>query len=88
VYINLTANPGMAAGGMGDVLTGVIAGLLAQGLAPEAAARAGVYLHGKAAEALCQSQGPLGFLASEVAAALPGVIGEMQTDDSGRKAEG
>jgi len=77
VYINLTANPGMAAGGMGDVLTGIIAGLLAQGLAPEAASHIGVYLHGSAADALCVSQGPFGFLASEVAGALPGVIGEI-----------
>jgi NAD(P)H-hydrate epimerase len=77
VYINLAANPGMAAGGMGDVLTGVIAGLLAQGLGPEDASRVGVYLHGKAADALCESQGPFGFLASEVAGALPGVIREM-----------
>ncbi len=85
VYINLTANPGMAAGGMGDVLTGVIAGLLAQGLSPDAAARTGVYLHGKAADALCSTRGPFGFLASEVAAALPGVIRELRPEDaSGR----
>ncbi|MFH0995386.1 MAG: NAD(P)H-hydrate dehydratase [Pseudomonadota bacterium] len=87
VYINLTANPGMATGGMGDVLTGVIAGLLAQGLAPEAAAHAGVYLHGKAADALCELQGPFGFLASEVAGALPGVIREIKTDDRERKTD-
>jgi len=87
VYINLTANPGMAAGGMGDVLTGIIAGFIAQGLEPEAAAHAGVYLHGKAADALCKSQGPFGFLASEVAGALPGVIREMKTEDRGQKAE-
>ncbi len=78
VYINLTANPGMAAGGMGDVLTGIIAGLLAQGLGPEEAAHVGVYLHGKAADALSESMGPFGFLASEVAGALPGVIREMR----------
>jgi ADP-dependent NAD(P)H-hydrate dehydratase / NAD(P)H-hydrate epimerase len=84
VYINLTANPGMAAGGMGDILTGVIAGLLAQGLAPEAASHAGVYLHGKAADALCESLGPFGFLASEVAGALPGVIREMRRMSDGR----
>ena len=87
VYINLAANPGMAVGGMGDVLTGVIAGFLAQGLKPEAATHAGVYLHGKAADALCKSQGPFGFLASEVAGALPGVIREMKTEDRGQKAE-
>ncbi|MDO9111083.1 MAG: NAD(P)H-hydrate dehydratase, partial [Desulfatirhabdiaceae bacterium] len=77
VYINLTANPGMATGGMGDVLTGVIAGFLAQGLGPEAASHTGVYLHGKAADALYESKGPFGFLASEVAEALPGVIRDM-----------
>ncbi len=84
VYINLTANPGLAAGGMGDVLTGVIAGLLAQGMGPEAASHAGVYLHGKAADALCEFQGPFGFLASEVAGALPGAIREiysLKTED-------
>ena len=74
VFINLTANPGMGTGGMGDVLTGVIAGLLAQGLGPEAAAHVGVYLHGNAANVLTQSQGPFGFLATEVAEALPKVI--------------
>jgi ADP-dependent NAD(P)H-hydrate dehydratase / NAD(P)H-hydrate epimerase len=90
VYINLTANPGMATGGMGDVLTGVIAGLLAQGLEPESASHAGVYLHGKAADALCESMGPFGFLASEVAGALPGVIREMRqmTDDRKQKTVG
>ncbi|MBI5589939.1 MAG: NAD(P)H-hydrate dehydratase [Deltaproteobacteria bacterium] len=77
VYINPTANPGMAAAGMGDVLTGVIAGLLAQGLGAEDASHAGVYLHGKAADAFCESKGPFGFLASEVAGALPGVIKEV-----------
>ena len=80
VYINLAANPGMAAGGMGDVLTGIIAGLLAQGLGPEAASHAGVYLHGKAADALRESRGPFGFLASEVAGALPGVIDRMNDE--------
>jgi NAD(P)H-hydrate epimerase len=77
VYINLTANPGMAAGGMGDVLTGVIAGFLAQGLGPDTASHAAVYLHGKAADALYESKGPFGFLASEVAGALPGVIRDL-----------
>lgn len=78
VYINLTANPGMAAGGMGDVLTGIIAGLLAQGLGPEAASHIGIYLHGKAADELCESKGPFGFLASEVAGILPEIIKEMK----------
>lgn len=58
-------NPGMASGGMGDVLTGVIAGLLAQGLSPEQAASAGVYIHAHAAD-LCASDGERGILATDL----------------------
>ena len=47
-HVNPTGNPGMAAGGMGDVLTGAIAGLITQGARPDLAARAAVYLHGAA----------------------------------------
>ena len=74
VYINPTGNPGMAAGGMGDVLTGVIAGLVTQGFSPEAASHAGVYLHGAAADTLAESIGPVGYLAGEVMDAIPGEI--------------
>ena len=66
-----TGNPGMAAGGMGDVLTGVIAGLLAQGFSPENAALAGVFLHGMAGDFLETHQSRFGFLASVLADALP-----------------
>jgi NAD(P)H-hydrate epimerase len=74
VSINPTGNAGMASGGMGDVLTGVIAGLIAQGLSAADACRAGVYLHGAAADSLSQSIGPYGYLAGEVMAAIPGEI--------------
>ncbi len=77
VDINPTGNSGMAAGGMGDVLTGIIAGLLAQGLTPGAAACAGVYIHGKAADMLSSSVGPFGFLASEIANMLPQIFRNM-----------
>jgi len=50
VYVNGTGNPGMASGGQGDVLTGVIVSLLAQGLEPHDAARLGAWLCGRAAE--------------------------------------
>ncbi|MEJ5302228.1 MAG: NAD(P)H-hydrate dehydratase [Bacteroidales bacterium] len=50
VFFNSTGNPGLATGGSGDVLTGIIAGLLAQGYHPENAARLGVWLHGAAAD--------------------------------------
>ncbi len=65
-----TGNPGMASGGMGDVLTGVIAGLLAQGLPPLAAAAAGVYLHGAAADRAARNGGERGLLASDLLAEL------------------
>ena len=71
VHICPTGNPGMAAGGMGDVLTGVIAGFLAQGFSPEHAAQAGVFLHGLAGDQLAETQSRFGFLASELADALP-----------------
>ena len=77
VYINPTGNPGMASGGMGDVLTGMIAGLIVQGLSPEAAAHAGVYLHGAAADALARTRGPFGFVASDVMEIIPRQIGEL-----------
>ena len=60
-----TGNPGMAVGGMGDVLTGVIAGLLAQGLAPEAAARVGVLVHALAGDRAAL-HGERGLLPSNV----------------------
>ncbi|MEJ2059058.1 MAG: NAD(P)H-hydrate dehydratase [Gammaproteobacteria bacterium] len=58
-------NPGMASGGMGDVLTGVVSGLLAQGLSPAVAAEVGVCLHARAAD-LAAGQGERGLLASDL----------------------
>ena len=71
VFINTTGNPGMASGGMGDVLTGMIAGLIVQGLAVSKAVNAGVYLHGFAADFLARTIGQVGFLASDVIEILP-----------------
>jgi len=65
ILINPTGNPGMASGGMGDVLTGMISGLIVQGLSVNEAVSAGVYLHG------CASKGPVGYLASDVIEILP-----------------
>ena len=76
-YINPTGNPGMASGGMGDVLTGVLAGFIAQGFTPKAAAHAAVYLHGAAADTLAQTMGPIGYLAGEVMNAIPGEIKKL-----------
>jgi NAD(P)H-hydrate epimerase len=71
VYINTSGNAGMAAGGMGDILTGIVAGLMTQGYSPADAACLGAYLHGTAADTLAASYGPIGFLASDVMHAIP-----------------
>jgi NAD(P)H-hydrate epimerase len=60
VYVNPTGNPGMATGGTGDVLTGILAGLLAQGLAAPEAAQLGVYLHGLAGDLAAERLGGTG----------------------------
>jgi ADP-dependent NAD(P)H-hydrate dehydratase / NAD(P)H-hydrate epimerase len=66
-FINTTGNPGMASGGMGDALSGMIAAFLALGLTPLNAAKLGVYLHGAAADcAAHHGMGPNGLTASEV----------------------
>ncbi len=72
--INTSGNPGMATGGMGDVLAGMIGGLLAQAYSPWNAATLGVYLHGLAADTIARDR-PYGYTASEVADMLPQVIG-------------
>ncbi len=77
VFINPTGNPGMASGGMGDVLTGIIAGFMTQGHSPEFAAHAGVYLHGAAADFLAKNTGPFGYLATDVMNALPEIIKKL-----------
>ncbi len=71
VNINSSGHAGLASGGMGDVLTGLIGSLLAQGLAAQDAATLGVYLHGLAADRLLTSFGEAGLLATDVMHELP-----------------
>lgn len=65
VFFNTTGNPGMATAGSGDVLTGIIAGLLAQGLAPDEAAVYGVFIHGRAGDRAFANRGN-GLIASDI----------------------
>ncbi|MBN1269203.1 MAG: NAD(P)H-hydrate dehydratase [Kiritimatiellae bacterium] len=66
VCINLTGNPGMATGGSGDVLAGLLVGLLAQGLEPFDAARAAVYLHGRAGDLAALRRSQAGLTACDI----------------------
>lgn len=79
VWINPTGNAGMASGGMGDVLTGAVAGLLSQDIGPLEAAVLATYLHGLAAD-IPAERSPWGFLATEVMDTLPAAIERVIND--------
>ena len=66
LYFNASGNPGMATGGSGDVLTGVLTGLLAQGYRPEEAARLGVFLHGSAGDLAAQESSQTALIAGDI----------------------
>jgi NAD(P)H-hydrate epimerase len=71
VFVNITGNPGLAKGGSGDVLTGMIASFTAQGVRPLEAAMLGVYLHGLTADRLAENTALSGLMPSDVADYLP-----------------
>ncbi len=77
LHINLTGNPGMATGGTGDVLAGIIGGLLAQGLTPFDAACSGVFLHGRAGDCAMWKKSQAGLIAGDIADELPTVLREV-----------
>ena len=70
-YRNHTGNPGMAVGGSGDVLAGIIAGLLGQGIGPMEASAAAVWLHGAAGDVCAREMGQYGMLPSDMLEVLP-----------------
>lgn len=78
VFVNPTGNPGMATGGMGDVLAGMIAALLARDTDPLDAACAGVYLHGLAGDILAEELGDTGLMATELADRIPAAIRKVR----------
>jgi NAD(P)H-hydrate epimerase len=78
VHVNPTGNPGMATGGTGDVLTGLIAGLLAQGLGALDAARLGVYLHGRAGDLAAARTGETALAAGDLLTYLPAAFLELE----------
>ena len=73
-YINHTGNPGMAVGGSGDVLSGMIVSLLGQGISPLEAAACGAWLHGAAGDLCAAEIGQYGMLPSDMVAALPRLL--------------
>jgi NAD(P)H-hydrate epimerase len=69
--INLTGNPGMASGGMGDLLTGMIPGFIAQGYDCATSTKLAVFIHGLAGDLLSCEKGPVGFIAGDVLSEVP-----------------
>ncbi len=71
VFFNIGGNPGMATGGSGDVLTGIIASFLAQSYTPAAAALSGVFIHSKAGDLAAEKYGLISMIASDLVDCLP-----------------
>jgi NAD(P)H-hydrate epimerase len=77
VTLNPTGNSGMATAGTGDVLTGIIAAMVAQGLAPADAARLGVYLHGWAGDLIAGERGERGMMAGDLIEHIPSALNHL-----------
>ncbi len=83
LFVNPTGNPGMAVGGSGDVLTGMLAGLLAQGLETCEAVTAGVYLHGLAGDLAAQALGEYAMTAADILDYLPAAMKTAEENGHG-----
>lgn len=77
-YINASGNDGMATGGSGDVLSGIIAGLIAQGMPAATAAPAGCYLHGLAGDAAAVQKGRCSMTAEDILCGIPQILKEQE----------
>ena len=80
VFVNPTGNPGMATGGTGDVLTGMLGAFLARGLDPGAALLSAVYLHGSAGDVAAERLGEESLVARDVIAAIPDAFTRLRGD--------
>jgi NAD(P)H-hydrate epimerase len=76
-YLNSTGNPGMATGGSGDVLTGIIAALWCQGLGGFEAACLGAWVHGRAGDLLARTLGQISLVATDLIDGLPGAFARV-----------
>jgi NAD(P)H-hydrate epimerase len=81
VFVNPTGNPGMASGGTGDVLTGMLGAFLARGMDPGAAMLSSVYLHGSAGDVAAERVGEESLVARDVIAAIPEAFKRLRGDD-------
>ncbi len=79
VVLNSTGNQGLASGGTGDVLSGIMVSLLGQGISAPVAAYTGAYLHGKCADVLVKEKGFRGMIASDLIERLPEVISQYES---------
>ncbi len=84
-YVSSIDEPGMAQGGMGDVLSGMIGALLAQGYQPFEAAGLSVFLHGMAGKFLNEHLGPFGFTAKDLAETIPIIIKNLERKNDRKK---
>lgn len=82
VWINDSGTPAMASGGMGDILSGMLGGLLAQGLSPYSALPFGVFAHGLASERMAAVKGSYGLLAGDLLRVLPSVLEDYQEKEA------
>lgn len=80
IFVNITGNPGMATAGSGDVLCGMIAGLVAQGLKTRDAAITGVYLHGLAGDYAAAEKGQRGIVAGDIINSIPYILKQLENN--------